>query len=176
MVIAFDVTALTKGISMTSFVIPEVPPGAPVQVTLNFPFEDFLRTDYVGNWFYSLTWAGQAMCAAAMPPVVKTSLRLERGGQSIVSADGVSVDGTPKACVDGSNEVINKLPWGPANLTVIGLDASGTPQFQETFPTFIGAGILNPTLKFDVDSLAPDAGVPDAGVPDAAIDAGPDAT
>jgi len=167
--------ALTKGQSMASFTIAQVPSGTPVQATINFPFGDFVRTDYVGDWFYGISWAGAASCSTAIPAVTQTSLRLERDGQPIISATGVTIDGlTPTACFEGEHApAINKLPWGPAELTIVGLDASGTPQFRESFPTFIGAGITNPSLAYDVNSLAPDAGVPDAGVADAAVSDAP---
>ena len=54
------------------------------------------------------------------------------------------------------------VPFGAATFTVEGLDAARDVQFSETFDTFVGAGISNPELVFDVASTAPDAGVPDA--------------
>jgi cysteine-rich repeat protein len=162
---------LTRGLSTVAFVIPQAPTGSPVQATVDFAMDDFLRTDYQGDWFYKLSWAGALTCSTAVPPVLKTSIRLERDGQAIVSGKGVTIDGlTPTDCIEGEHApAINKLPWGPADLIVTGLDASGTPRFRETFTTFIGAGIVNPALAYDVDSLAPDAGVADAGAPDAPI-------
>jgi len=156
---------LTRGKSKAEFVMPVDPSGPPVQAIVDFAMDDFVRSDYEGDWFYKLSWAGKKKCSAAEPPVVKTSIRLERDGHAIVSGKGVTIDGlSPMDCYEGQHApAINKLPWGPAQLVVTGLDASGTPQFQETFTTFIGAGILNPALEYDVDSLAPDAGVPDAG-------------
>ena len=66
-----------------------------------------------------------------------------------------------------------EVPWGPYVFTVVGLDGGGETQFEETFDTFVGAGVSNPEMDFVVDSLTPDAGVPDAGVADAGVpDAG----
>ena len=50
---------------------------------------------------------------------------------------------------------------------IVGLDSGGVPQFQQSFETFVGAGLSNPDMQFVVRSLnEPDAGVPDAGAPD----------
>jgi cysteine-rich repeat protein len=162
--------ALTKGMAKAEFDMPETPSGTPVQVNIDFPFADFLRTDYKGSWIYRFVWDGKTSCASALPPVVTRSVRLERGGTPLADADGVVLDGmTPGDCVDPSSAPsIMGIPWGPADLTVVGFDATGTPQFRETFHTFVGAGISNPILTYDVDSLRPDAGVPDAGAADAA--------
>ena len=161
-------TALTKGGAMAEFDISSAPPGPPVQVTVDFPFADFVRA-YQGNWLYRLKWAGAATCAAAAPPVVNRTIRIERAGVPVMSSDGVTLDGmTPEPCTDPSSAPqIKNLPWGPANVIITGLDGASVPRFRQSFPTFLGAGILNPILNYDVASLAPDAGVPDAGVPDA---------
>jgi hypothetical protein len=65
-----------------------------------------------------------------------------------------------------------EVPFGFATFTLEGRDGTGTPQFAETFDTFVGAGVSNPEIEFDVNSLTPDAGPPDASIPDAgAVDA-----
>ena len=50
------------------------------------------------------------------------------------------------------------VPFGPAELTATGIAAEGIA-FHHTFDTFIGAGISNPTLTFDVTNPPTDAGV-----------------
>jgi cysteine-rich repeat protein len=163
---------LTMGNSVTGFTIA----STDVQTTLNFPFADFVGS-YNGNWFHRFKWDAVDTCAAAVPPLAMTRIRLERGGQAIMDTAGVAVDGlTPLACVDftaGFASSINNLPWGPARAIITGLDSGGTPQFAETFDTFVGAGVANDPFEYDVNSLAPDGGPPDAAVPDAALpDAG----
>jgi cysteine-rich repeat protein len=158
--------ALTMGDSVTGFTIA----AQTVSASLNFAFADFIGA-YQGNWFYRFKWGGANTCAGAIPPVTMATIRLERDGVPVMTTTGTVVDGlTPGACFDASDvgHAINDLPWGAATLTVTGLDSTGTPQFMETFPTFLGAGVSNPILEYDVNSLAPDAGVPDAGPPDAA--------
>lgn len=163
--------AVTTGVAQTTFAVT----GADVSATLDFPYADFTR-QYMGDYFFRVRWAGADMCAAALPPVTQHVLRLERGGVALagMTNNGDPIDGSaPGMCRDAATTVnqfpqsINDLPWGPAEMTVEGLDATGTPQFRETFPTFVGAGLANPELQLDVNSLAPDAGVPDAAPVDA---------
>lgn len=158
---------VTKGMSTTGFTIS----GADVNVTLNFGFDDFVSS-YFGNYFYRIKWGGAVTCADGVPPVVMTKFRLERGGQPIKNMDGtITVDGvTPTPCHDFTEqfaESVNTLPWGPATAIITGLDGNGVPQFKGTFPTFVGAGVSNPIIEFDVNSLAPDAGPADAAAVDA---------
>jgi len=170
-------TALTKGMARAEFDMPTTPTGTPVQVNIDFPFADFIRTDYTGSWIYRFAWDGKPTCASAQPPVVTRSIRLERGGTPLVGADGMPIDGlTPGDCVDPTSAQIMGIPWGPADLTVVGFDATATPQFRETIHTFVGAGISNPILTYDIDSLRPDAGLPPDGGAGAADAALPDAT
>jgi cysteine-rich repeat protein len=159
---------LTNGQTTTTFSISGAASGTPVQVRLDFPYTDFVRTDYTGDWFYLPTWGGKT-CSMATPPVTKTTVRIERGGTPVKSKEGVAIDGTMELdCFEGPASkapAVNHLPWGPADVVITGLDATGTPAFSATFSTWVGAGIQNPTFAYDVQSLAPDAGVPDAGVP-----------
>lgn len=162
-------TAVTRGMAAAGFSIG----ATDVMVRLHFPWDDFLRT-YQGNYFFRIRWGGADMCAAASPPVLQHVLRLERGGQPLpgMTNNGDPIDGSaPGMCRDASDEfpqTINGLVWGPATFTIEGRDASGQARFRETFDTFIGAGLSNPEINFDVDSLDPDAGPPDAGPVDAA--------
>jgi hypothetical protein len=77
-------------------------------------------------------------------------------------------------------EAAKMVPFGRAELQVSGRDTGGTEWFRGTFSTFVGAGVSNPILTFDVPSIidaavdAPDDAPVDAGV-DAPDDAAPDA-
>jgi hypothetical protein len=170
---------LTNGMTKVDFAIP-ASAGTPTQVVIDFPFKDFVK-DYTGNFYYLFRWGDDpgsnssdpppaATCAAALPPVVTRSVRLERGGHPLTDSTGLVIDGvTPGPCVDPSiPPQFPGLKWGPADLIIVGFDAASTPRFQETFHTFVGAGIATQVLTYDVDSLAPDAGPPpDAAPPDA---------
>jgi cysteine-rich repeat protein len=128
---------------------------------------------YTGTFFFRLSWAG-ADCNLASPAVAEHMLLLEQGGQpvtGITTDDGDTLDGSSagscRSLVEGFPQSALQVPFGPATFTVVGLDSVGTPQFEGTFETFIGAGANNPELTFDIPSLAPDAGTPDAGLADA---------
>jgi cysteine-rich repeat protein len=148
-----------------------------VAVEVVIGYEDWLG-DYTGTFFFRTAWGG-ADCAAAAPPVAQHRLLLEREGgplSGLVTDVGDPIDGSaPGPC--RSNQTAMEefpqsallVPWGPAEFTVVGVDTTGVEQFRETFATFVGAGVNNPEMLFDVNSLAPDAGVPDAGVPDAGV-------
>jgi cysteine-rich repeat protein len=149
--------ALTKGLTSAEFTIATTD----VQVELDFPFEDF-NNSYVGNWFYRFKWAGSTTCQTSTPPVKKVRIRLERDGQPLMTTMGKPVDGNmPLDCVSYTEipAAIKDLPWGPATLKVTGLDDGDKERFAGEFPTFVGAGVSNPPLDYDMASLVPDAGM-----------------
>jgi hypothetical protein len=168
---------ITNDLAMASFTIA----GVDTTATIDFPFADFSQS-FTGTYYFRTKWGGATTCGGALPPVVTHRLLLSRAGSPLVGMTdaGDAIDGTGTGqCRNfsgGSTQSILALPWGPADFTITGYDVTGTAQFEETFPTFIGAGIQNPEYEHDVNSLTPDAGVPDASPPDATPDAGiPDA-
>ncbi len=132
---------------------------------------DEWRNDYTGTFYFRLAWGGSD-CNVAAPPVTQHRLRLEVGGDvvDLLTDVGDRVDGTmPGPCRSLDEQFpqsVLMVPWGPAVFTVSGLDSGGEVQFRETFDTFVGAGVNNPEMEFDVNSVTPDAGAPDAGAPD----------
>jgi cysteine-rich repeat protein len=170
--VAYDAAGapLSRGLAQTTFTVGDT---FPLQVQLDWPWEDFIRA-YTGTFFFQALWAGSGTCAGAAPPVARQRVRLEREGRPLVGMTdaGDPINGAPGACRDGNAalaQFVLGLPWGPAQITLTGEDESGTPAFQATFDTFVGADISNPVMRFDVPSILPDAGVPDA----APADAGP---
>ncbi|MEZ4367270.1 MAG: hypothetical protein R2939_13440 [Kofleriaceae bacterium] len=131
-------------------------------------------TAYTGTFFFRVTWGGEA-CAAASPPVVSQLLTMTVGGDPVtqLTDSGQALDGTDEGpcrpSTDQFPQSILAVPFGPASMTIEGRDAGGTTVFLETFPTFVGAGISNPTRTFaiagpdPVDAMPPDAPLPDAG-------------
>jgi hypothetical protein len=147
------------------------------EVTVNIPYTAWNRP-YTGSFLFALTWGGQP-CAGAMPPVVTQVLTLLIGGVPVTqtTSTGQMLDGSdPQPCVPSTNpspQLVSALPLGPAVLVVEGRDGTGSPEYNKTFDTFVGASTNNPTLIFDTPG--PDA-APDAAPPDAAPDASPDGT
>jgi len=154
---------------------------APQEIEMIVHPDDWAH-DYTGLFFFRLRWGGYD-CSAALPPVAKHRLTLEVGGTPVtkLTDNGDPLDGSATgACRSVTEEFPQSaadVPFGPATFTITGYDSGDQPRFEQTFDTFVGAGLSNPELVFDVGSLYPDAGVPDAGGADAAVtDAGvPDA-
>jgi len=168
---AFDSggAAISLGMASTSFTVGTT---FPLQVQIDWPYEDFTR-DYTGTYYFQILWAGSGTCAGANPPVVRQRVRLEREGRLLVGMTdtGDPINGAPGTCRDGNaarSQAVVALPWGPAQITLTGEDAAGDAVFRDTFDTFVGADLSNPVMRFDVPSL-----LPDAGVPDATVDGGP---
>ncbi len=168
---AFDASgaAITRGMASVGFTVA----GETQDVHLDWPYEDFTRS-YRGTFFFHVMWGGARTCAGAVPPVARQRLRLERGGVPVTGTvqTGEPLDGSATgACRDGGAplaQAATNLVWGPARFTVTGEDEAGEALFQKSFDTFVGAGIVNLPIEYDVPSLLPDAGPVDvdAGVPD----------
>lgn len=147
------------------------------QSEIVIPPEVWLK-DYNGTFFFRLLWGG-VDCAAALPAVSHVVMTLVQGGVPVAIAttdDADMLDGSAEGpCREFAREFPQSalsVPFGPATFTVVGRATSaGEAEFEETFATFIGAGISNPELHFDINSTAIDAGIPDA-----AVDSGVDAT
>ncbi len=165
----------TDGDLMTTEVIQQLftISTADVEVELNVPYDKW-KNDYAGTYFFRLHWGQMDIdCTAAAPPVVQHEMTLERGGVAVtqVTGDDHRLDGTaPGDCISLDEQFPQDallVPWGPYMFHVVGLDSGGVAQFQESYETFVGAGLSNPEMHFVVRSLnEPDAGAPDAGGPD----------
>jgi hypothetical protein len=77
---------------------------------------------------------------------------------------GQKLDGTdPEPCralTEEFPQTAKELPFGPATLVVEGKDPGGNMKYTKSFDVFVGAGLSNPTLTFDVPAPPVDAGVP----------------
>jgi hypothetical protein len=96
---------------------------------------------------------------------VTQKLTLMSNGQVVAAMtdSGEVLDGTPAPCRASTEQfpqsAIN-LPFGPAALIVEGDDAANHPSFSRAFDVFVGAGISNPTITYDLPAPPPaDAGV-----------------
>lgn len=164
-----DASAVTAPVVAQGMAPPE---GSTMMTTVTIPYEQWLgAATYMGQFLFTISWGGMT-CATAEPPIEMQKLRLERNGTLLgaVTDSGQMMNGTMSApCHEfgpGKFEFAQNLASGPATLTVVGAEMDGT-EHTETFETFVGVGISNPTLTFDVDLPLPDAGV------DAMIDAPP---
>jgi len=141
--------------------------GNNTDTTVYVPWTSWVGT-YTGTFLFRLSWDGMS-CDDAVPPVMTQVVTLMSGGQPlhVATDDGQMLDGTdPKPCKrlsDNFPQSAKDLPFGPATLIVVGRDSGGAKRFERHIDTFIGAGITNPTITYDVTGDMPDAGV-DAGV------------
>ncbi|HET9988915.1 MAG TPA: hypothetical protein VFQ65_10345 [Kofleriaceae bacterium] len=131
---------------------------ADTSVTANVPWTSWIGT-FTGTFLFRLSWATQG-CAAA--GVVTQNVTLSVNGTVVpaVADNGQRLDGTdPKPCYDIMQQFPQSatgVPFGPATLKVDGYDGSATPVliYSQTFNTFVGAGITNPTITFDVPAAS----------------------
>ena len=87
--------------------------------------------------------------------IFKQVLDLSRGGSPVVSTTklGHSLEGIASDCQSSAvsePQTVLDAPFGPAAMTIQGLDALDAVIFETTFETFLGAGVNNPELIFDV--------------------------
>jgi hypothetical protein len=137
-------------------------PGTTSTSTVNVTWDQWTGS-HTGTFLFRVSWGGKT-CAMATPPVVTQVLKLEVQGQVVsMKTDQAmqKLDGTdPASCypLEASfPDDAKNVPFGPAKLTVIGKDQNDDVTFTHAFDTFVGAGISNPTITYDVP--APDAGV-----------------
>lgn len=157
-------------VPVTRRVETSVSMSSSTEVRIDFTLADFLES-YKGAFFFRIRYAGMDTCAAA--EVAEQKLRLERNGEPLEGTDRdgnpVVMDGmVPVPCKDfgaPTADFVKEITWGPATFTIIGLNDKGKTIYEGTFDTFVGAGINNPEMHFDV---GPDAGPPDAAPADAA--------
>jgi hypothetical protein len=74
--------------------------------------------------------------------------------QNITTDDGQMLNGSDKKpckmLSDNFPQAALNVPFGPATFIVEGYDDTDSMSFSKQFDTFVGAGITNPTLTFDV--------------------------
>jgi hypothetical protein len=145
-------------------------PGTSASTTINVPWDSW-TTSYTGTFLFRLSWGGHS-CADVAPPVATQVLALAVNGQTFTGMtdtmhhmNGMDPEGC-KPLTDNFPESALTVPFGPAQLTVVGKDMGGHVHWQHTFETFVGAGISNPTITYELPPPGMDAGV-DAPPPDA---------
>lgn len=130
-------------------------PGETREVTVNVPATAWVGT-YTGTFLFRISWGGLS-CDAVTPDAIKdqeVALSVNGVLQNVMTDDGQMLNGMDKKpCKKLSDEFPQsavKVPFGLATLEVKGYDQTNNMRFSKTFETFVGAGISNPTLTFDV--------------------------
>lgn len=131
--------------------------GGTDTLELSVPFASWTRS-YDGTFYFRVAWDAED-CDAADPVVAEQRLTLVVGGQTFTgtTTDGTALNGTATGvCQSVASEFPQSaldVPAGPADIRIEGLDGEGSVVFQEDFATFVGAGVNNPELLFDVDAV-----------------------
>jgi hypothetical protein len=131
--------------------------SAPTEATVNVPWDKWVGT-FTGTFLFRVAWGGTS-CELTVPEIKKTTLKLTVNGvvQTVKTDDGQKLDGTDmqpcKKLSENFPQSALEVGFGPATLLVEGYDDMNMMRFTKQFDTFVGAGITNPTLMFDVPTL-----------------------
>jgi hypothetical protein len=126
----------------------------PTDVTVNVPWDAWPGA-HTGTFLFRISWGGLS-CESVIPEIKNQVLTLTVNGvvQDVVTDDGQMLNGADKKpCKMLSANFPQSalgVPFGPATLLIEGYDATDMMKFSKQFDTFVGAGITNPTLTFDV--------------------------
>ena len=132
-----------------------------VDTTVYVPWDAWVNS-YTGTMLFRLSWGG-VTCATAN--VKKQALKLMHAGAIVpqVTDTGEKLDGNDwQPCRELTEEFpqsVKDLPFGPATLWVEGRDQMDHTTYHAQLDVFIGAGISNPTVTYDVPAPPVDAGV-----------------
>ncbi|MFT3698424.1 MAG: hypothetical protein QM831_35095 [Kofleriaceae bacterium] len=132
-------------------------------VNVNIPYTSWAgASTFTGTFLFYLTWGGMP-CSAATPTAVayQTVALLDMAGNPIATTAMTSpnnevLDGTTRvACFDKATQQfpmsVTSLPFGPVQIVVNGYADMASPAiYTATIPTFIGAGITNDTITYDI--------------------------
>jgi hypothetical protein len=128
--------------------------GAPTDVTVNVPWEAWPGA-YTGTFLFRISWGGLS-CESVVPEIKSQILTLTVNGvvQQLTTDDGQVLNGADKKpckrLTDNFPQSALNAPFGPATFTIEGYDDVDMMRFSKQFDTFVGAGITNPTITFDV--------------------------
>ena len=131
----------------------------PTETTVNVPWDAWIGT-FTGTFLFRISWGGLS-CDALTPPIKNQVLTLTVNGvvQSISTDDGQMLNGADKKpckkLTDEFPQSAKMAAFGPATLLIEGYDEADMMRFSKQFDTFVGAGITNPTLTFDVPTPPP---------------------
>lgn len=127
------------------------------EVTVNVPWDAWLgAADATGTFLFRISWGGMSCETTAVKSQV---LKLTVNGvvQAVTTDDGQVLNGADKKpckkLTDNFPQSALGAEFGLAQLLIEGYDVTDTMMYSKTFETFVGAGITNPTLTFDVPTM-----------------------
>jgi hypothetical protein len=124
------------------------------EVTVNVPWDSWLgAADATGTFLFRISWGGMS-CETTSVKNQTVKLTVNGIVQTLTTDDGQLLNGSDKKpckrLTDNFPQSALMAEFGPAQLEIKGFDESDAMMFEKTFETFVGAGITNPTLTFDV--------------------------
>lgn len=124
------------------------------EVTVNVPWDAWLgAADATGTFLFRISWGGMS-CETTSVKNQTVKLTVNGVVQPITTDDGQVLNGADKKpckrLTDNFPQAALGAEFGLAELEIQGFDETDNMMFAKTFPTFVGAGITNPTLTFDV--------------------------
>lgn len=127
--------------------------GNNTELTLNVPWDAWLGGPYTGTFLFRISWGGLS-CEETEIKSQRLTLTVNGVVQDITTDDGQMLNGSDKKpckrLTDNFPQSALGAAFGPATLLIEGYDAVDAMRFSKQFDTFVGAGITNPTLTFDV--------------------------
>ncbi len=141
---------------------------APTEASINVPWEAW-GGDLTGTFLFRIAWGGtpivrdddasienQTSCETTTPGIKNQTVTLTVNGvvQTVMTDDGQVLNGADKKpckkLTDNFPQSALNVKFGPATILIEGWDDTDNMAFSKQFDTFVGAGITNPTLTFDV--------------------------
>ena len=128
------------------------PIGDNRETTVNVPPPSWIGP-YDGSFLFRISWGGMSCETTDIKSQV---LLLSVNGvvQNVTTDDGQMLNGADKKpcknLTDEFPQTAKNAAFGMATLLIEGYDNVDNKRFSHTFETFVGAGISNPTLTFDV--------------------------
>jgi len=123
------------------------------EVTVNVKWDQWLGGPYTGTFLFRLSWGGMS-CETTAVRQQKLTLTVNGVVQNLVTDDGQMLNGSDmkpcKKLSDNFPQSVLGASFGPATLLVEGFDETSAMRYSKQFDTFVGAGISNPTMTFDV--------------------------
>lgn len=126
-------------------------PGS-INLEVNLKYADFIKTDYVGTYYFVPNWgADGTYCAAASVTQMQVTMTPDGSSTPVTNTvtPTVPLDGTTTACFTPGTPTFIKvanLTWGYYDLKLVGLDAASAVQYCESLVAFVGPGVGTPTF------------------------------
>jgi hypothetical protein len=123
------------------------------EATVNVAWDQWLGGPFTGTYLFRLSWGGMSCEATDVKNQVVT-LTVNGVVQNLMTDDGQMLNGSDKKpckkLSDNFPQSVLGAAFGPATILVEGFDATDNMKYSKQFDTFVGAGITNPTMTFDI--------------------------